>query len=158
MKKNRYLPIPKCEIELYTSEDYDTVIERIGKYSTDIMTAKKRQYNISEYLFIMELTEKGFVLIPEQSNHYGKNNGAMPHLIGTYIEGNEKNTIEISACSDMLIPMSIFILFCSILCVIVGKCLSGIMIFLIANAIMQIVFWLPCRKAIAELERIIGKT
>ena len=156
MINRKIFPIPQCELELCTSDKIDTIVKKLSRYSTDKETAKNRRYNIPEYLFIMELTENGFILIPEQSNHYGKNNGAMPHLIGEFIEKNNTNIIKISARSDMLVPMYAFILICVLLCLIAGKYISGLIIFVISNIIIQIVFWMPCQKAISELEKIIG--
>lgn len=155
MMKRKYFPIPKCELELYTSDNYNTIVEKIGKYATDKETARNRLYKIPEYLFIMETSENGFVLIPEQSNHYGKNNGVMPHLNVTYTEEDEKTVLNVLAYSDMIVYISGFIWICTLLCIFAGKYISGIVIFAIANTIMQIAFWLPCQKAISELEKLL---
>lgn len=105
-------------------------------------------------MFIIELQKNGFVLIPEQSNHYGNHNGVIPHLYVTYIEQEENNILKIVVHSYMLLVGVFFVLVCALMCIVMGKLLSGILVFVVANTILQLAFWLPCKKALAELQRI----
>ena len=73
----------------------------------------------------------------------------------TYTEEDEKTVLNVLAYSDMIVPISGFIWICTLLCIFAGKYISGIVIFAIANTIMQIAFWLPCQKAISELEKLL---
>ena len=151
--KKKYFPIPQCELLLYTPDSYETIINKIKMYSIDENEAKKRLYNIGDYLFIIRLNDNGFVLIPEQTNHYGNHNGAMPEFFATFVENmDDNNILKMVARSDFLIAIFVIIVFSSVLCFIGGKFFHGIIIYIIANALSQVFFWVPFYKVLTELE------
>lgn len=115
-------------------------------------------YNIRDYLFMIKLLNDGFVLIPEQSNHYGNHNIVIPHLYVSYIKCDDKpDTLSVTARSDAMLIGSVFVTLCALMTILAGEYVSGIMIFIIANAILQIAFWLPCQKALREIQKIIDE-
>ena len=109
MIKKKYFPVPQMVLEIPVLDKFDEIVEKLSRYSTDRDTAKKKHYSIHEYLFIMELRKDGFVLEPEQSNHYGNHNGAMPVFTGSLVAQDEgNNCLRIVARSDFLVAGVVF--------------------------------------------------
>ena len=155
MIKKKYFPVPQVVLKIPVLDTFDDIVEKISRFSTDRDTAKKKHYSIHENLFIMELRKDGFVLEPEQSNHYGNHNGVMPVFTGSFVkQDGENNYLKIGARSELLYVGVVFVALCSLLCLFLGKIISGLAVFIISNVLLQIAFWLPCNKVTSELQGI----
>lgn len=121
----------------------------------DIITFNSK--NESEALFVGNVNNEPIVLYPIQTKHYSRRNIALPKILINITEQTDGSKVTIDARMNILHIFSVLLL-----CLISARPMittsldiSVLSILLLGLLVLTVFFWIPCKKALGEIDEIL---